>query len=167
MKIEDHRNHSSWVPAASILEEFIPRFDKRYFVGIKKVILLDYDYHKDKKRKAAARYVPVKGTKLANIEMYLGQYNDLPEEARRSRMFIAWNILLTLAHELYHHRIRGQRKRRKPKFTQEQKEADNWASKIVKPIFIKEYPPDPHRKEWNLIEQKIKENLSTKSNKTI
>jgi hypothetical protein len=135
MEIEDLRRNSSWMPAVSILEEFIPKLDPTYFAGIKKVILLDNDYHKDKKVTAAARYVPIRCTKFASIEFYLGHFSTLPEEAKQSKMYLTWHLLCSLAHELYHHRVRGQRQIRRPKFKQEQKNADEWAVNIINPIF--------------------------------
>jgi hypothetical protein len=158
MEIEDLRKDSSWMPAVSILEEFIPKLDPAYFAGIKKLILLDNDYHKDKKVTAAARYVPIPGTNFASIEFYLGHFSSLPEEAKQSRMYLTWCLLCSLAHELYHHRVRGQRKIRRPKFKQEQKNADKWALNTINPIFANVYPKDLYEKEWNLIAQKIKQN---------
>jgi hypothetical protein len=157
MEIEDLRKDSSWMPAVSILEEFIPKLNPTYFAGIKKVILLDKDYHKDKKVTAAARYVPIRGTNFAIIEFYLGHFSTLPEEAKQSRMYLTWRLLCSLAHELYHHRVRGQKKIRRPKFTQEQKNADEWAVKIVNPIFAAVYPKELYEEEWKFIVQKIRE----------
>ena len=45
MKIEDKRSTTSWVPAVEILNEAIPLFGKQNFAGIRKVVLLDRDYH--------------------------------------------------------------------------------------------------------------------------
>lgn len=98
MKIEDLRKDSSWVPATSILEEFIPKFDPRDLVGIKTIVLLDKGYRNEKKEPAAARYVRIKGTNFANIELFLGRYSSLPAEAKQSRMFIAWHLLESVAH---------------------------------------------------------------------
>jgi hypothetical protein len=161
MQIEDLRKDSSWMPAVSILEEFIPKLDPTYFAGIKKIILLDNDYHKEKKVTAAARYVPIRGTKLASLEFYLGHFSTLPEEAKQSRMYLTWRLLFSLAHELYHHRVRGQNRIRRPKFEREQKNADEWALKTINPIFAAVYPKDLYEKEWNLIVQKIKETQHT------
>ena len=157
MDIEDLRKDSSWVPALSILEEFIPRFDPSHFAGIKKIVLLDSDYRKEKKEPAAARYVQIRGTNFANIEIFLGRYSKLPEEAKKSRMFLTWHLLESLAHELYHHRIRGQRKIRQPNEKKEQRGADKWAEKTIAPLFLAVYPSDPYQKEWQLIADKVKE----------
>lgn len=166
MEIEDLRKDSSWMPAVSILEEFIPKLDATYFAGIKKLILLDNDYHRDKKVTAAARYVPIRDTKSANIEIYLGHFSALPEEAKQSRMYLTWRLLCSLAHELYHHRVRGQRKIRQPKFKQEQKNTDRWAVKTINPIFAAVYPKDLYEKEWNIIVQKIRESHDTENLRT-
>ena len=128
------------MPAIEIFEEFIPKLDPIFFAGIRKLILLDNDYHKDKKVTAAARYVPIQGTKSADIEFYLGHFSNLPEEAKQSLMYLAWRLLCSLGHELYHHRIRGQKKIRRPKFKQEQKNADEWGVKTISPIFAAVYP---------------------------
>jgi len=151
------------MPAIEIFEEFIPKLDPIFFAGIRKLILLDNDYHKDKKVTAAARYVPIQGTKSANIEFYLGHFSTLPEEAKQSRMYLTWRLLCSLGHELYHHRIRGQKKIRRPKFKQEQKNADEWGVKTINPIFAAVYPKDLYEKEWNLIVQKIRESQDTKN----
>jgi len=161
MEIEDLRKDSCWMPAVSILDEFIPKLDPTYLAGIRKLILLDNDYHKDKKVTAAARYVPIRGTKFASVELYLGHFSTLPEEAKQSRMYLTWRLLCSLAHELYHHRVRGQRKIRQPNFRQEQKNADEWAVKTINPILAAVYPKNLYEKEWNLIVQKVKESQRT------
>jgi hypothetical protein len=157
MEIEDLRRDSSWVPAVSILEDFIPKFDPNYFVGIKKIVLLDKDYRHEKKEPAAARYVPINGTNFANIELFFSRYSNLPEEAKQSRMFLTWHLLKCIAHELYHHRILGQKKIRQPHYNKKEKDADKWAEKTIGPIFVAVYPKDPNQKEWDLIAQKIRE----------
>lgn len=78
-------------------------------------------------------------------------------------MYLAWRLLCSLGHELYHHRIRGQKKIRRPKFKQEQKNADEWGVKTISPIFASVYPKDLYEKEWNLIVQKIRESQDTKN----
>ena len=163
MKIEDNRKSSLWVPAIPIFDEFIPKIDKKYFIGIKRIILLDEDYRKKVKAKAFARYVPTSRTKFANIEFYLECMSDLPDEAKQSRMFISWKILFSLGHELYHHRVRGQKLVRRPNYKQEQKDADKWAMEIILPEFSKLYPAEKYVDEWNRIECKIQEHRA-KSN---
>ena len=69
MKIEDQRKETSWVPVISILQEFQPKLDQKYFIGIKKIILLDEDYHINGIfSKAYGRYLKIPRTKFANIE---------------------------------------------------------------------------------------------------
>ena len=167
MEIQDLRQSSSWVAAVSILEEFIPKFDPSHFIGIKKIVLLDNDYRNEKKEPAAARYVQIKGTNFANIEIFLDRYSELPEEAKKSRMFLTWYLLKSVAHELYHHRIRGQKKIRRPNEKKEQRDADQWAEKTLGPIFVAVYPKNPHQKEWELIARKIEEHRGKKSNQPL
>ncbi len=157
MKIEDNRNTSTWAPAIPILEKFIPRIDQKNFVGVRKIVLLDKQWSKGKNGPAAARYVPVEGCKFADIELYIDTLFDLPDEAKQNRMVLSWRLLISLAHELYHHRVRGQKKIKRPKHKQEEKNADQWAMKIMTPIFIKVYPADRYSNEWDRIEEKIKE----------
>lgn len=157
VEIEDVRANSSWAPAVSILETFMPKIDPKYFVGIRKIVLLDKDYHRDKRVQATGRYIPIEGTRGGDIELYLEYLSELPDEAKNSRMYLTYRILKTLAHELYHHRVRGQRIERRPKFEQEQKRADQWAAKIVKPIFAEVFPREKYESEWVLIQQKLTE----------
>ena len=158
MQIEDQRNETAWVPAISILEEFQPKLDQKYFIGIKKIILLDEDYHtNDIFNKANGRYVKVPRTKFANIELYFDRFQDLPDEAKQNRQYLSFYILHTLLHELYHHRIRGQKKIRKPKFETEQKKANEWSDSILFPIFRKCFPGEKYKGEWEEIHKKVKE----------
>ncbi len=158
MKIEDQRKETSWVPAISILEEFQPKFDQKYFVGIKKIILLDEDYHtNDVFSKAYARYLKIPRTKFANIELYFNRFQNLADEAKQSRQYLSFYILHSLVHELYHHRIRGQKKIRKPKFKKEQNKANEWADSILFPIFREYFPKEKYEDEWNEIHRRVKE----------
>lgn len=157
MRIEDLRDKTSWVPAISILEEFQPKFDQKYFVGIKKIILMDDDYHtNDIFIKAYGRYIKIPRTKYANIELYFDRFTNLPDEAKQSRLYLSYYILQALLHELYHHRIRGQKKIRKPKFKNEQDSADKWAHKVLTPIYREVYPAEKYKDEWDEIHRKVK-----------
>jgi hypothetical protein len=158
MRIEDQRTETSWVPAISILEKFQPKLDQKHFIGIKKIILLDEDYHtNDIFNKACGRYVKVPRTKFANIELYFDRFQHLPDAAKQNRQYLSFYILHTLLHELYHHRIRGQKKVRKPKFETEQKKANEWADSTLFPIFSECFPKERYENEWNEIHRKVKE----------
>jgi hypothetical protein len=161
IRIEDHRINSSWVPVKSILEEFLPKFDQTYFIGIRKLIFLDKDYVKDK-TEAGARYRLIKGTKSANIEFYLEYLNELPDEGKQSHMYLSYILLKSLFHELYHHRVRGQRLVRQPKSKIEEKNADNWAIRTINPVFVNRYQGKEYEDEWDSIQDKIRESMIKK-----
>jgi hypothetical protein len=124
IEIENQRGESSWVPAIEILREAIPHISDKNSPGIRKIVLLDKDYHGN--RRAGARYVPIKGTNRADIEMYLNHYNDMPDKLKSNRIFIGFALLSTLFHELYHHIVRFHKKKDQPNFNMEQRRADNW-----------------------------------------
>ncbi len=156
MKIDDKRIDTSWVPAVSILKEFIPKFNKKYFSGIDKIILVDEDYHvSDCFGKAYGRYIRLKGAKSAHIELYFDRFNNLPEDVKESRIYLSYYILRTLLHELYHHKL-CHKKIRKPKFEKEQKRADKWAESVLDPIFSESFPKKKYDGELDEIHRKVK-----------
>ena len=91
MKIDDKRCTSSWVPAVEILNEVIPFFREQNFAGIRRIVLLDQDYHKGSK--ALGRYCAVAGTNRADVELYFEWYNELPEELRESKLYLTYMIV--------------------------------------------------------------------------
>jgi len=158
MKIEDKRSDTLWVPATSILEEFIPKVDRTFFIGIKNIILLDEDFRANSiLDKANGRYIQISGTNLANIELYFDRFTNLPDEAKRSRLYLVHTILSTLLHELYHHQVRGLKKKRKPRLKKEQSDANIWARKILEPIILENSQGEKNKAEWDLIQKKIQE----------
>lgn len=158
MKIEDRRVTSSWVPAVQVLEEVIPLFRQEHFVGIRRIVLLDDDYHANRRvARAAGRYCPIQGTKAADVEIYLGHLSTLPEEVKTKRMLLTYLITKTLMHEIYHHLISGQQKLRKPSFKEEQKAADRWAFSAVAHVFRQLFPGEEADAEWKRIDQILKQ----------
>lgn len=146
MKIEDKRITTSSVPAVEILNEALPHFLKRNFVGIRKVVLLDQNYHKGPE--AWGHYCPLNGSRQADIEIYFDWVAELPEEVRSSKLYLTYQIVHILMHEVYHHIVRGQHRLRQPKFKQEQMDADRWATGAVAHVFKKLFPRDQHEQEW-------------------
>jgi hypothetical protein len=146
MKIEDKRSTTSSVPAVEILNEVLPHFQKRNFAGIRSVVLLDQNYHKGPA--ALGRYCAIKGTKQADVEIYFEWIDDLPEEVRSSKLYLTYQIVHILMHEVYHHIVRGQHRLRQPKFAKEQTDADRWATGAVAHVFKKVFPREQHEQEW-------------------
>lgn len=158
MKINDQRNDTVWVPAIDILQEYIPLMDNRFFNGISEIILLDEDYHaKDLLDKANGRYLKVSREKNAKIELYFDRFRDLPKVASESQMYIGYLIILTLLHELYHHRIIGQKLKRRNNAKQEEYMADKWAAEILDPIFTSRFPKIKYQDELDNIERSVAE----------
>ncbi|MCH5374762.1 MAG: formylglycine-generating enzyme family protein, partial [Planctomycetes bacterium] len=77
---------------------------------------------------AWGRYCPIDGSQQADIEIYFDWLDDLPGELRSSKLFLSYQIVHILMHEVYHHIVRGQRRLRQPKFKKEQSDADEWAN---------------------------------------
>jgi hypothetical protein len=67
MQIKDKRSATSWVPAVDILNQVLPLFREQNFAGIRRVVLLDQDYHKGPE--GLGRYCQIDGTKQADVEM--------------------------------------------------------------------------------------------------
>ncbi|MDY6856487.1 MAG: hypothetical protein SWO11_17645 [Thermodesulfobacteriota bacterium] len=153
MKINDKRITSSWIPAVSILEEIIPHIKNSYLVGIRSIILLDKDYHQDKKTKALGRYAPIPGSNSANIEIYLESLSSMPDLAKNSRMYLSYLISRILMHEIYHHIVRGQGIKQMQRFKVEEGAADKWSLREVDSFFEKLFPADEYEEEWNNIHE--------------
>jgi hypothetical protein len=158
VKIEDRRVTSSWVPAVQILEEVIPLFRQEHFGGIRRIVLLDHDYHANRRvARASGRYCPIKGTKAADVEIYFSHLSTLPEEVKTNQMLLTYLITETLMHEIYHHLVRGQQKLRRPSFKQEQKAAGRWAFAAVCHVFRRLFPGEDADAEWKRIDQILKQ----------
>ena len=168
MKIDDKRSTTSSVPAVEILNEALPCFQKRNFAGIRKVVLLDQDYHKGPE--AWGRYCPVKGSKQADIEIYFDWVDDLLTEVRSSKLYLTYQIVHILMHEVYHHIVRGQHRLRQPKFKKEQTDADKWATGAVAHVFKKLFPREDHEQEWLRLKdlaEKAQEESNMPSHRTV
>jgi hypothetical protein len=149
MEIEDRRVTSSWVPATAILTRTIPLAPKSHIAGIRKIVLLDDDYHtKNPALTAAARYCRIPRSRAADIELYLGVLNDWPEAVKTSEMFLTYHIMKGMMHELYHHLVHGQRILRTPAKAVEEKQAERWASDAVNRMFCKLFPGEEYAAEW-------------------
>jgi hypothetical protein len=122
-KIEDCRRHALETPAVEVLERILPLVPADYLRGIRSILLLDRDY---RGIKAGGRYVALRGTRLANIELFLDSYGSLPETLRTSRVYVTFYLGWVLMHELYHHRVRGQKRLRKTTDQLEDQRADRW-----------------------------------------
>lgn len=156
--IEDVRTVSSSTPVVEILEAVLPCLRPSELAGIRKIWLLDREYEPraDGKR-LAGRYVPIKGTRMADIELYVQNHVDaMPTELRSNRLFLTWLFAGTLLHELFHHLVRGQGKERRPQTKAEEakadRRADDEASRILFVLFPTEQYRDEHRRVRGLLD---------------
>jgi hypothetical protein len=147
VKIDDQRQRTAWMPVREILEEVIPLLPADELVGVRRLLLLDADYWRAKKP-ALARYVPIRGTHGADIELYFDSYETVPQDMRENRPFWAAALIATLGHELYHHRLRGQRRRRRPSYDREQEAADRWGEAQARDIVLRLYPRDRYQADY-------------------
>jgi hypothetical protein len=104
------------------------------------------------KEDCLARYRAICGTKGADIELYFHHFNTAPLEARHSELYLIFQVVQSLLHEIYHHWIRH-KNRRRPTAKIEDTNADRWASqaamKFVPQILGR--PKDELAREWKLI----------------
>jgi hypothetical protein len=147
--IEDVRRLSLSTPAMEILQAVLPCLRRSELAGIRKISLLDREYEPraDGKR-LAGQYVPVKGTRMADIELFVQNHVDaIPTELRSNRLFLTWLFAGTLLHELFHHVVRGQARERRPKTKAEEAKARRWADDGASRILFTLFPAEHHRDE--------------------
>lgn len=149
-RIEDARSTSLSTPVVEIIEAVLPCLRTTDLAGIRKILLLDREYERrpDGKR-SAGRYVPVDGTRMADIELYIQNHVDaVPTELKSNRLFLTWLLAGTLLHELFHHRVRGQARERRPETRAEEtkasRQADAEASRILFLLFPTKQYCDEH-----------------------
>jgi hypothetical protein len=144
-KIEDCRQRALDVPAVEVLERILSVVPADYLRGIRSVVLYDRDY---RGRKIGGRYIALKGTRLADIHLFLASYESLPETLRTSRIYVTFYLGWILMHEIYHHRVRGQKGLRKPTDRLEDQRADRWAHDQAHRIVETIFPREQHQEEY-------------------
>ena len=122
------------------------------------VALFDRDH---RGKKAAGRYLALKGTRVADIELFLGNYASLPETLRTSRIYGTFYLGWSLMHEIYHHRVRGQKQLRKPTDRLEDQRADRWAHDHAHRITETIFPREQHQEEYARIKKTREEMTRT------
>ena len=156
-RIEDQRKRHLWIPAVDILEAIIPLFRAEHFAGICCILLLDENC--DSGESGGARYMPLKKTNTADIHMYFSDLDDLPDVARQSRMYLTYRLTLALMHEVYHHKVRSQKKLKRPKRALEEKRANKWAQEAVTHVFTNLYPRETHEEEWKAVQAALDQHV--------
>lgn len=145
MRIVDKRGCSRGVPAVEALIEIVQHLPERYTRGIKRLVLMDRDYHEH--GDALARYMEIEGTHSAEIELYLDDFLDYPDVLLDNRFLMTWQLSVILLHEIYHHVVRGLHEKRKPSDKREEADADRWALTEARKIFEKVFPAVKYKKE--------------------
>ncbi len=147
--IVDLRETTCWVPARHAVEAALPLIGIENLAGIRKIVLADRGGPKED---CLARYRAIRGTKAADIELYFYHSNIAPPEARNSELYLTYQVVQSLLHEIYHHWIRH-KNRRRPSIKIEDTDADRWASqaamKFVPQILGR--PKEELAREWKLI----------------
>ncbi len=146
MRITDKSGLSKIFPVLEVLEKIVLHVPKRYTRGLKQITLLDHDYHEHEA--ALARYLEIEGTHSAEIELYLEDFLAYPESLLMNRFFLTWQFSIILMHEVYHHRVRGLHRLKKPKDRIEESNADRWAVTETARIFDEIYPARRYKKEF-------------------
>jgi hypothetical protein len=132
-----------------ILEAVLPYLRTSDLAGIRKLLLLDREYERrpDGKR-LAGRYVPIDGTRMADIELYVQNHVEaVPTELMSNRLFLTWLFAGTLLHELFHHRVRGQARERRPPTKAEEVKARRQADAEASRILFILFPMEQYRDE--------------------
>jgi hypothetical protein len=125
--IEDLRETTCWVPARRAVEAALPLIGIENLTGIRKIVLADRGGPKEE---CWGRYRAVPGTRAADIELYFYHFNVAPPEARNSELYLTYQVVQSLLHEIYHHWIRH-KNRRRPTVKIEDTNADRWASQAA------------------------------------
>jgi hypothetical protein len=104
------------------------------------------------KEDCLARYRTIPGTRAADIELYFYHFNVAPPEARNSELYLTYQVVQSLLHEIFHHWIRH-KNRRRPTAKVEDTNADRWASQAAMNFVpqILGRPNDELAREWKLI----------------
>jgi hypothetical protein len=152
-RIEDNLIEHTELPAREILDAILTRIPSTWVVGIRKIALLDHEYQPRADGKGAvARYVPVAGTKMADVEIYVGNCLQIvPPSLRASCLFWTWVFAGRLLHELFHHVVRGRQRVRRPTARAEERQADRWADRETTRVLWELFPVDLHRNEYERI----------------
>ena len=121
---------------------------------------MDTDYRKDD---AAGRYVPIRGTNRADIEMYFDWYTTFSPEALESALLLTYLVTNTLMHEIYHHIVRGQKRLKRPSGAVEEKDAAQWAKGAVGHVFRELYPRERFEPHWQQVLAVLSSNPRTRT----
>lgn len=149
MEIVNKLDKSKCIPVVDILNRIIPLFRSENFVGIRRIVLLDKNYHDQ--THARGLYMPIPNTRKADIELYFDYLSKYPPSVVKEEIFLAYVLTETLAHEMYHHIVRGQRRIRKHSDEQEEIDATKWAQGAIRHVFERLYPREHFEDKWNHI----------------
>ncbi len=124
-----------------LLDKIIPHVSPEDSRGVRQIVLCDDDYHEHKGgSRVRGRYLQVKGTNLADVEIYLGTFSTIPEPLKHEPIFLTYQLAIILMHELYHHSIQNQHRRKQPSFRKEEDDATHWAETQATTILYKIFP---------------------------
>ncbi len=157
VRIVDARVEHAEDPPLAEIERAVSLIPPKLFAGIRELRLLEEDPlrgFKHKPPRAGACYVPIKSSRRADIELYFWVMELLPPERRANPMFVIFHVTKIIGHELYHHRVRGQRVERRPKKNAEERRADRFGFRIANWLAHKMYPREEHEELWEPFDKK-------------
>jgi len=147
--VVDNRDRFKAVPAPAILERVLPKLDGSSLAGIRKIILLDEDPHKKRsKSPVTARYNSLGNTRRGDVYLFFSHFEELEDELSDNEMYLTYLVARSLAHELYHHSVRSQRIRRRPKKQIEERDAQKHAQSVATHITHALYPKPQYQELW-------------------
>jgi hypothetical protein len=130
-----------------ILLNIIKLSPQKYFIGVKKIIVLDSDYSN---RNLEGRWVKYKSGSFCDIEIMIDSLDKYPGNMRETQITFIFEIANILFHEIYH-QIRYIKKFRNLKKKQDESNADLFALKNTVSIMEKLYSKeelDKFKKEY-------------------
>lgn len=151
VEIDDRREEFRWIPAVEILRSVIAHIPEKNIAGIRKIILFDQDYKKDRGVTVGARYVPVSGAKTADVEIFFQWYSSLDKNLVKNKVYLTYTLSSSLIHELFHHSTNLLKINRKQSDEKDEARAEDFGDKGAKYIVNKIYPRDAYQQEYEEI----------------
>ncbi len=154
--ILDNRDQYTSIRAPEILGRLLPHIDRGSLSGIGQIILLDEDpLRKRSKSSVSARYHQLGNTKRGNVLIFFSHLEHLEAELKKNELYVAYLLARSLAHELYHHSVRAQRIRRRPKKDAEERDARNFSQSVATHVAHALFPKSKYPKLWDSMKEAL------------
>ena len=141
MEIIDRRKEKYLnIAVIEILKKLIKAAPSKYFIGVKRIIVLDTDFEKEQKN-AIGRWQEIGGARRAEILLMMDAFEAYPKEFVEFELTIAFEFSRILFHEVYHN-LQKRLNKRQHKKKQEEEKADEFAFQETITTLRNIYPHD-------------------------